>query len=86
MSLTFVSVLSEDRKIKCLLPFSKAVGTDKISVTQRSIASIKRVQKQMVLSIRFLTFYGRSFKNMRTQVMDDYWQEGAMSKETVNSL
>lgn len=43
MSLTFVSVLLEHWKIKYLLPFSKAVGTDMISVTQGSIASIVKV-------------------------------------------
>lgn len=43
VSLTFVSVLLEHWKIKYLLPFSKAVGTDMISVTQGSIASIVKV-------------------------------------------
>lgn len=55
MSLTFLSIVLEDWKIKCLLPFSKAMDSDTISITQRSIASVGRVQKQLVLLGTFLT-------------------------------
>lgn len=49
-----------------------------ISFTQKSIASVERVQKQLVLASVFLVFQGRSLKNM-----DDYWQERVVSKENV---
>lgn len=52
-------------------------GSDLISITQRNVASIERVQEQLVLSATFLTFSERSLKN-ESLVMDDYWQKGTV--------